>query len=369
MLRKTFAALIVAVLGGSVSPLSGQRQGDFLRPQPDQATTRVANRGANFLEIGVGARMDALAGAMTGLVSGVTAMYWNPAGIAGTEEVGLGVTYQDLFGDLGINHGFAGVVFPFASGGLGISYIRLTSGDIPRTTESGPAADDVQFGSNFSWTSNALGFSYGRRLTDRLQVGLGAKYAWEGIDGAQATWWGLDFGTQFNTGLYGLTLGASLLNIGSSARFEGSAITNRIEDPDAFGIDVPVRFNTTSAQLPTSFKFSLVENFVGGADALLVPGGNHSFKMGIDLNDGVDTDLQTSLGLEYNWREVVWLRAGKRWVNEGTDISNVRDFSFNLSFGAGLWIPLLDRHFKFDYAYTDWGELNQVHVFSFEYGL
>ena len=367
MKRTMLATLGMVVLGSS--PLMGQGQGDFLRPRPDQATTRVANRGANFLKIGVGARFDALAGSMTGLADGVTAMYWNPAGIASTEALGIGLSYADLFAGLGINHGFGALVLPFASGGLGLSVTQLTSGDIPRTTETNPGADSPQVGSTFDWTSMSIGLHYGRRLTDRLNIGMGVKVISEGIDNAGATWWAIDLGTQFNTGLYGLTIGATLANIGPDAQFEGSAVTTRIEDPGAFGVDVPVRFNTSAFALPTSFRFSLVENFVGGADALLLPGGFHSFKAGVDLFDGVDTDLQAALGLEYNYRELLWLRAGKKWVNEGPDIASFRDFTHNVSFGGGLWIPLLGRQFKFDYAFTAIEDLDNIQVFSFEFGL
>ena len=224
MIQRHLAAALVTVLGAAV-PLAGQnQQGDFLRPQTDQSTTRVANRGANFLEIGVGARGQALAGAVTGMTEGVTAMYWNPAGIATVEGLDAAFSYADLYGDLGINHSFMGVLLPFASGGIGVSYTRLTSGDIPRTDEAFPGGDNLSAGATFEWVSQAVGVHYGRRLTDRLQVGLGFKIVTEGFTGASANWWGLDVGTMFSTGLYGLTVGAALTNIGSSARFEGSAV-------------------------------------------------------------------------------------------------------------------------------------------------
>jgi hypothetical protein len=41
-------------------------QGEVIVPSPDDRTSRVGTRGANFLHIGVGARPQALAGAAVG---------------------------------------------------------------------------------------------------------------------------------------------------------------------------------------------------------------------------------------------------------------------------------------------------------------
>lgn len=364
MLRTTvLIAMGLAVGGGE---LAAQRQGTFLTPGPDEATTRVGARGANFLEIGVGARAQALGGAFTGLASGATAMYWNPAGIGSMDGFTAAFTRTALYDDLDITHNFAAAGIPFAGGGIGLSYIRLDSGDIPRTDENFPAGNNPSFGEVFEWASTAIGVHYGRRLTDRLQVGFSGRVITEGLDGAQASWWGLDVGTIFNTGLYGITLGAVLANIGPSSGIDGSLVQRRIQTPEAFPTDAVVEFSTVKYQLPTTFRFSVLTNLVGGADALLSPSGDHGFDLAIDLNDGVDTDLQTAVGIEYNFRNFVYLRTGKRFVNEGKD--EFRSFSDFLSFGGGLRLPVFGRHLSFDYAYTNMGELQNVQVFSFELG-
>ncbi len=350
-------------LGGN---LAAQGTGQFLRPSPDESTTRVAQRGANFLEIGVGARAQALGGAFTALAEGATALYWNPAGIASADGLVLAFSHTELFDNLDITHDYAAAALPFAGGVVGISYINLQSGDILRTDERFPAGGNPSFGQNFEWTGTAVGAHYARRLTDRLQVGFSFKVVNEGLDNADANWWGVDVGTIFNTGLYGITLGAALTNIGPSARFEGNLITQRVTTQQAFQVALPVRFKTSDYQLPSAFRFSILSNLVGGADALLSPSGIHSFKVAVDLNDAVDTDLQTSVGLEYNYNEIIYLRAGKKFVNEAN--ADFRDFADNLSFGGGIRLPILGRKLTFDYAYTDAGELQNIQMFSFELG-
>lgn len=364
-MRRIVAVVALALLGAG--ELTAQTQGEFLTPQADEGTTRVGARGANFLEIGIGARALGLGGAYTGLASGATAMYWNPAGIGATEGLTAAYSYSPLYGDLDITHHFAAVAIPLFGGGAGVSVIQLSSGDIPRTDEAYPGGDNPAYGGTFTYSGSAIGLHYGRRLTDRLQVGFSGKMIQEGLTDAKASWWALDFGTLFNTGLYGVTLGAALQNIGNSASMTGALTKTRIETTEAFPFDVPVNFAIESYQLPMTFRFAVVSDLVGTADALFAPGSSVGMKLALDMNDGVDTDLQSMLGLEVNIRDLAYLRGGKRWVNERND-EEFRSFSHGLSFGGGLHLPLLGRVLSFDYAYTSMGELQNVQVFSFELG-
>lgn len=365
MLRKACFGAVALLLGGAAAAV-GQSQGTILTPDPKEPASRVGTRGANFLEIGVGARAQGMSGAGTGLASGVTAMYWNPAGIAGATTFLAAFSRANLYEGLDITHTFAGVVLPFAGGGMGISYTQLNSGDIPRTTETDPDGGDPATGGVFSWKGTAVGVHYGRRLTDRLSIGFGGKAIQEGMNDASANWWGIDVGMQFNTGLYGLRLGAALANIGPAARMEGPLIERRIENDEVFPVDVPSRFNTVLAQLPTMFRFSVVSDLMGTPDALLSSAPGHRLQGVIELADAVDTDLQTAIAAEYSFRNTAFLRLGKRWYNESR--ADFRESSHGLSFGGGLRLPVRGRTITFDYAYTTLTDLQNVQVFSFEIG-
>jgi len=360
---------VVAALLLAPGLVSAQRTGTFLLPQEDEGTTRVAQRGANFLEIGVGARARALGDAYTGFATGATATYWNPAGLGSTEHFTAAYSYQPMYDDLDITHQFGAVVLPIFGGGFGLSYIRLDSGDIPRTDEANPGgAAQSESGGVFTWASSAIGVHYGRRLTDRLQIGFTGRVVSEGISQATIDWWSLDFGTTFNTGLYGLTLGAVLANIGPQARFEGGLITTRVATDQAFPFPMPIRLKTTEYTLPTTFRFAVLSDLMGGPDALFSPGGAHDLRIAAELNDATDTDLQMSLGIEYSFSRFVFLRAGKKWVNERQGPETFRSFSHALGLGGGFRVPLLGSALTMDYAYTNMGELQTVHVFSFELG-
>jgi hypothetical protein len=299
-----------------------------------------------------------MGGALTGLATGAAAMYWNPAGMASLEHFVGAFSYAALYDELDIDHFFGAAALPFLGGGLGASFIQLSSGDIPRTTEDDPGGGSVQFGPVFSWTARAIGLHYARRLTDRVQVGVSGRIISEGLDQAQTDWWGMDVGAVFKTGFYGITLGAVLANLGPSARMEGNLITRRVATREAFPVDLPVRFNTIEYALPTTFRFSVVSS--------LSPGRTSTLNLALDLSDASDTDLQASTGVEYGFRDLLYLRAGKKWVNEAN--ADFRSLTDNLSFGGGLVLPVLGRHFMVDYAYTTLEDLQHVHVFSFELG-
>ncbi len=368
MARKLF----ILALGGLFlwgGALQAQREGDELLPLPDEPNTRVGTRGANFLSIGVGARAQGLGGAGTVMSEGVSALYWNTASIALLEGFSAGVSYADLYANSGISHIFAGGTLPFLNGAIGVSFIALTSGDIPRTSEEIVSGDDPVRGPLFDWTSRSVGLHYAARVTDRLAVGGALKFISEGIEGAKANWVGGDLSVHFETGLWGTTLAGSLLHVGSEANFEGDLVEQNVTAADElFPTQRPIRVarKTQDLQLPTVFRFAVRTDLTGTPEALLSPDPRHRVAVVVELADAVDTDVQPIVGAEYSYRELVFLRAGKRWFNENRSDWGASD---GLSVGGGLRVPFAGRHLAFDYAFTDMGILEHVQVFSFEFGL
>ncbi len=367
MSRHSASLAAVAVLVASASSLPAQGSGTVLLPVPENPTTRVATRGANFLEIGVGARGLAMAGAYTAIAEGVTALYWNPAGAADIEGPSAAISIADLYQDVGITHSFVGGVLPLGGAGVfGIALSQLTSGDIQRTTEEYPDGGDPAFGDVFSFKATAAGLYFARRLTDRLALGLGVKFATEGIDDAKANYVGLDVGTKFRTGLYGTHVAASLSNLGTSGRYRGAAIEQFSFDQFRPGA-TPVELSTDELQMPTLFRFSIRSDVLGPSDALL--GTNEQFNVlaVLEATDAIDTDVQTILAAQISYRDLVYVRAGKRWANE-KETQDVRGFSHGAAVGGGVKVPIGRGFLAFDYAYTGMSDLQNVQVFSLEFG-
>ena len=345
-------------------------QGTIIVPEATDRTSRVGTRGANFLEIGVGARAAALGSAVVSSMVGPEAMFWNPAGIVMSSDISAIVSYMQLYGQSsGITNTAASLTVPIGQGALGLAFTQFSSGSIDRTTEVAPDGDDPAFPGQFQYTGSALAVQYARNITDRLAASAGIRLVQEGIDFAQNSYFGFDVATRFRTGLYGLSVAAAITNIGPSNRFTGSGIERRVSAPRengfATGGSIPIEFRTRKVQLPTGFRLGLESHLVGDAEALFGASKTHSLMGELDFYDAIDTDVQPSLGFEYGYKANYFVRAGKRWFNEQHAPWKFVD---GLSFGGGVKIPVLGRKLTLDYAYTTMGELQNNQVLSFVIG-
>jgi len=84
-----------------------------------------------FLNIGVGARAQAMGNAFVASVDDVTAGFWNPAGLAGIDMkkgIQVGAMHAEWFGGVG-KYDYLGAVIPFKDGkrALGITGRSISS--------------------------------------------------------------------------------------------------------------------------------------------------------------------------------------------------------------------------------------------------
>lgn len=358
----------LVVLAAAMSGTAGAQiiPGEIL-PSVENPPTRQGTRGANFLQIGVGARAAGLGGAIVSMVEGPTSWYWNPAGAATTENFSIAASRQNLYQGMDIAQNFAGISIPALGGAFGVGFISLTSGDMLRTTEDEPFGNPT-FGETFEFSATAVNVGYARRLTDRLDLGGSLKFVSEGLTDVKTSWMALDLGTQFRTGVYGVVIGASLQNIGPSSRAQGELVRRAINTDQAFNELTEVQFDTEETDLPTLFRFSIGTDLMGSASSLLgVGGGMHTLNGEFNFYDAIDTNLQFATGVEYGFRNMAFLRAGKRFYNDDRVYGGEKGM-YGLSGGLGLRLPLGGRSLRFDYGYTSLGELENVQVFSFEFG-
>ena len=363
-LHRALAA--AALLVSAAAPAAAQGNFGGLVPDENSTPTRQGTRGANFLEIGVDARGNAMAGAVVSWADSPAALYWNPAGAANIETFSVDATRQNLYGDLDITHNFAGVAFPALGGVVGAHIITLSSGDIERTTPGFPDGGDPQFGSTFTWNSMAVGLSYGRRLTDRLSLGATVKVVSEGLSDAKTTWGAVDVGTQFSTGIYGITLGAAVMNVGPASEAKGTAVERNVDTDQFLNRRQEIAFATQSTELPTMFRFSVGMDLLGRSGSLLSTNPRHKLIAEAAFSDAIDTNLQVAGGLEYSFNNFVFLRGGKRFFND--DRATGTAGSYGLSGGAGLRLPLGQHAGRFDYGSTALGDLQNVQVFTLGFG-
>ena len=352
---------LVLALAASGATRAYAQTGTQLQGEPETPNARTATRGGQFLAIPVGARALALGGSVTADVSGVTSMFWNPAGLAHAQGVGLGYSYSELFEGTDITHQYAGVYLPLGWGTVGVSVVSLGSGAITRTTLAFPDGGDPLFGETFEFRASSIGVHAATRLTEQFVFGGAIKSVREGIDDASTTWLGFDLGLQFETGLWGTTLGASLVNVSGDSRWDG---VDRRLGPEELQVPqiVDVAVKTIAVPLPMAFRFSVALDVMGPTTAVLGASSAHAVKVIADATDAIDTNLNLSLGAEYGFRDILFLRGGWRTLSEDRAPWETVD---HLSGGFGLRLPVRPL-MRLDYAFSQFGELGSRQVFSFE---
>ena len=309
----------------------------LLSTAPAQAgdRNRRGGAGAQELLIPFGARTYALGGAVTANMTGIEALFSNPAGLAytgGTEAMFSRVQYV---ADIGLN--YLGVAQTFGYNTLGLSVQALTFGDIPITTEDQPEGT----GSTFNPTFITVGFSYARIFTDRIAGGVTIKLINESIDRVSASGVAADLGVQYVVGETGLRFGVALKNIGPAMRFDGDGFVRFVnlpeQRPDA--TTNGLKINPASFELPSLMNVGVSYQYrLAGGAALTAMGNFRS-------NSFTEDEFQG--GLEFNLRDVLYRRGAYAWQQTREDTW------FNgLNFGAGLNLKLATTSLSVDYSYT-----------------
>jgi hypothetical protein len=280
--------------------------------------SKVGTAGEQFLKVGVSARAMGMGEAFVAVANDASALFYNPGGVARLSHRELLATHTQL--PAGIYHEFAGFVYPVSksAGTWGVSFVALTMDDMKRTVPL--AAGDHWDGPWFSAASYAGGITYSRSLTHKFSAGVTLKMIRDALDDKRTMGIGGDIGT--------------LYDLGSRKTQVGMAITN-------FGPDM--KFIKESFPLPMDFK-------VGFS---MVPYETKLHRVTVDLEGSHpnDNEERAILGAEYAFRDLFFLRAGRK-IKYDTE---------HWSLGVGIALPTRWVRAELNYSYTDWGWLTQVH--------
>lgn len=310
--------------------------------------TKVGTTAAGFLSIDVGARAVSMGGAFVAVAEDATAMYWNASGIARIEKYTLLFHHTKWLAD--VSHNYMGVILPVQSiGSFGVNITSLTMDDMERTTISNPEGT----GEYFSVGSYALGLCFARNLTDRFAIGFNVKYINEQIYHSAASSVAFDVGTIFNTQFYGLKIGMSITNYGSKMQMQGKDMLTQVDVNEQVAGDnenINAYLKTDEFDLPLLFR-------VGVAIDVLKDSENNNLLLAVDaLHPNNDTE-SLNIGAEYAYNNMFFLRGGYNTLF-------AKHSESGMALGAGLSINAGNTSVMFDYAYHDFGILNDVQIFS-----
>ena len=345
---KRFPLLLSLVVVLLVAP-AVQAQTVGTDDEPGSETiTKVATTAAQFLKLGVGARPIALGGSFVAEASDLSALYWNPAGLAWLNGSSAQFAYTAYLADIDYNYAAFGTTLG-TLGTLGASLTFLDSGNMEVRTADEPEGT----GEQFKVQDVALQLSYARALTDRFSIGGSAKYIRERIWHSTASTVAFDIGTLFTTPYERLRLGASMSNFGPKMQMDGrDVLFSQDPNPDSEGnVEiVNAQFQTDRHPLPLLFRVGLAWDAYQTAD--------HRLLLSTDAAHPNDNTEYVNLGGEYSFRDLIALRVGVRNLFEV-------DGEQGLTFGGGLNLRLeRTLRLRLDYAYADFGRLEQTHWFT-----
>ena len=316
-----------------------------------QKVSGVGTSSAAFLKIGVGGRALGMGEAVSTQAEDITAMFWNPAGLAKIERMQILLNHYDYLADL--KYEYAGLAIPVRNvGTIGIFFSYLGMPDIERTTITYPDGN----GEKVSANAFAAGVSYARSLTDRFAIGGTGKLIHESIWHSDASGLALDVGVQYRTFFKNLKIGMSISNFGSDMRIDGRdmLVQHDIDQTsDGNNGSINAQLSTDEFPLPILFRVgisaNLAEDFFGQKD--------HDFILAIDAIHPSDNKEYMNIGAEYVFKKFFSLRGGYRQLF-------LADSEGGLTMGMGLHATVLNTDVVFDYAMIDYGILDKQNKFS-----
>ena len=303
----------------------------------NEAITKVATSAANWLKIENGVRGISMGGSQVASGRGITGVHYNPASIAFIEK--SEVFYSKSYYLAGISHNtlaYGTRLSPADYFGLHLFY--LNSGDMDVTTEAKPDGTEE----TFQVMNLSLRLTYARQLTDRLRVGGALKYIREQIFTARMQSFVFDLGSNFDTGIYDLVLGMSVSNFGPDVQFHGEGLEIVVDDTTAR--DGKLAKITKKFSVPLTFRLGLQK------DIWVSDEGTSHLTISADGINPIDYTLYGGLGIEYSWHDIAFVRGGTRLYHD----------TAGLSLGGGLKWSML----AVDYAYVNYGILNETHQFG-----
>lgn len=317
-----------------------------------------------FLNIGVGVRSAGMGNAVVASTTDVTAGYWNPASLLKLENnLEIGYQHSELFAGVA-NYDYGGIGFKLDDvSSAGFSFIRTGVDDIPDTRSLMDANGDINYDriESFSSVDNAFIFHYARKVgPDPLSIGGSVKIVNRKVgDFASAIGFGIDLSALYE--LEKLKFGLSLRDITGTWNAWNF---NREELEEVFTL--------TGNEIPeNSLEVTVPQMVLGGGYLYKI---NEKFELYPELDLSVTFDgkrntlirsgfasIDPRMGLEANYRRMVFLRAGINGFQKATTIDSKEKWYSSPSVGVGVKF----KKVALDYALTNIGGSTGFYANSF----
>ena len=277
--------------------------------------------GGQFLRIGVGAKASAL-GEASSAISGVQAIFYNPAGLAGVTDTEL--YFSQVQWILDTNYSNLAAAKRAGGGVLGLAVNYLSNPATDKYDKFGTRLSDT-----YSAADMAVTLGYARRLAAGMDLGLNVKYISSKLDTESASALAADAGLKYAAIPGKLDLGVALQNAGSRLNYIN------------YGDSLPMNF-----KLGGQYTLTLEKDRFTKKDAGFFADMNYMKDSGLYANVGAEFLTAYAKGSAFS------LRCGYR--------TNAGGKSAGISAGLGLEMTT----YLVEYAYAPMGELGNTHRLS-----
>ncbi len=372
-LTRACGALLLGLAALAGTPAAAQIQ--------NQDNTTFGGIAGEFLLFGAGARGTALGGAYAALTTDVSALYYNPAGLAQMTRPSLMVSTYSYVADT--RYSWVGLGLPLAGGSraIGLSGGSFGFSDQPVYTLDNPDGN----GQTYSVSETFLAGTYSQNFSDRFSAGFTAKLISDKLGSTQATGIAFDFGTNFHALLGERPIRAAfvILNLGTNLRHDGSGLEAAVPREPPLGTqDIPqepqpARLRASSWGLPVMFRVGVALELVNqgsnrvtvlseftqptnnkpgagaGLEWALSNAGNTGFSLAARGSYTLqpDNNLDPGSGASFTSQE-----STSSFSSDGLAVGG------GISYGRGNW------RLGFDYAYKNLGALGGTNFLSFSLG-
>ena len=284
-------------------------------------------------------------GGAAATATGMDATFWNPAGLAMSENsVDAIFSNRQYFAD--IDNSFFGIATDLGDYKMGVSVRTFNVGDIDETTVFYPDGTGQVFTPNFS----ILGATFARKLSDNTSVGINANLIREGFGRVAATGVAYDLGVQYRgfLGREGLDVGFAMKNFGAPMKYDGEGLGVMASPVDG---DRPVEYykiDAASFDLPFVFDMGVSYN-IAGADIGVTYTSNYYSTDELKLSVGYALEGLGSVGV------------GMQSSSASQEIDDTDDWYTNpadgVSFGASIDMSrFVGMNLSVDYSMLPMGD-------------
>lgn len=282
-----------------------------------------------FLRTDFSPRIAAMGGSSLTLRGDIGSVFVNPAGAAFISTEQFTSNYANYL--LDINGGQVGYARPMP--GIGILNASILYMDYGKFDETNEYA--VLTGQTFSAGDLALSLGIAGNLDKDFAYGVNLKYIYSSIQDFNASAVGLDFGliyaAPFEENLY---FAVTLLNVGTNFKYYDS-----VKEP--LPLSIGLGFSKKLAHLPLEINGSLRD-------------------LNIESDKIWDRLKRFSLGGEFSVSEMLRLRLGYNHdLRNNLQVTTDNKFS-GVSAGLGIYW----KNYRFDYSYSNFSFLGNIHRFG-----